>query len=189
MATYFITETYIKTNSPITENMDPKDLYPHIESAQSMYMKNILGSDFYNDIYTKYVAQTLNANEEILVLTYMKPAILWRAIALALPWIQFNLRNKGLMVNSDDNATPAGTAELKFMMATVNGRADFQEEELRKYLCENGELYSAYQSQTGLTKPDTSSNWDHGFIFDKNSYKDRDSGYGYFGACGCGCYD
>lgn len=160
----FITETYIKTNSPITSNVDPKDLNSHILAAQNLYMKNILGSEFFDDLMTKYQAQTLSADEITLVQDYIQPAILWRGITIALPWLHTQLRNKGLMNNSDDNATQADQSMLNFLRNEAKNRAEYQEEELRKYLCKYNNLYPLYRTQDGLTKPDSSSNWDSGLL-------------------------
>tara|TARA_R110000851_G_scaffold133851_1_gene268865 strand:- start:212 stop:715 length:504 start_codon:yes stop_codon:yes gene_type:complete len=161
---YFITEDFIKNNSPVTSNIDPKDLFPHVQSAQQLFLQVILGSEFYIDLLTKFEAQTLSADEITLVENYIKPATLWRSLVLSLPWIHYNLRNKGFMQNTDDNATSAGFNELKFMLNETKNRAEFTENQLTKYLCENSSLFPLYTTQDGLIDPDTSTNWDSGLV-------------------------
>lgn len=154
----------MKNNSPVTSNIDPKDLFPHVQSAQQLYLQVILGSEFYENLLTKFKNQTLSADEITLVEDYIKPALMWRTISLALPWISFNLRNKGLMKNTDDYATGADFSELKFMLNESKNRAEFQENELNRYLCKYSALYPIYTTQNGLIDPDTSTNWDSGLI-------------------------
>lgn len=147
--TQLISENYIKNNSPVTTNVDPKDLFPHVISAQQMYLRVFLGAEFMEDLQVKYANQTLNADEIELVQNYIQPYLLYKALQLALPFMQYNLRNKGLMVNSDDSATPAGFPEFKYMLNEVKGRSDTNELLLRKYLETDGKKYPLYK-QSGL---------------------------------------
>lgn len=165
MAIYFITENYIKENSPVTAAVNMKDLFPHILAAQELYIQNIMGSQFYEDILIKFSAQTLTNFETTLVQDYVKPAVLWRTIALALPWLQFNLRAKGVLTNTDDNANPVSTSDLKFLMNEASNRAEFQENLLVKYLCKEGNNFPTYNTQNGLTKPDKGNQFRGGIIF------------------------
>jgi len=160
--TNFISETYIKNNSPVTYNIDSKDLYSHVDTAEQVHIQSILGSEFYDDLKTKYEAQTLSTDESTLVQYWIKPADLWRSLALALPWIHYNLRNKGFMDNTDDNASHTGFSEFKFMLNETTNRAEFLENQLIKYLCENSSLFSLYTSQDGLTPPNSENRFDSG---------------------------
>ena len=71
---YFITETYLKTNTPITANVDVTDVTPYIATQAQLRVMPILGTTFYNYLLTKYNAQTLTNDEEALV-AYIQPVI------------------------------------------------------------------------------------------------------------------
>lgn len=165
MATYFITEEYIKKNSPVTQAVNMKDLFPHIIAAQELYVQNIMGSEFYEDILEKFENQTLSPEETTLVQDYIKPAVMWRTVSLALPWLQFNLRAKGVLTNTDDNAFATSTLDLKYLRNEASNRAEFQENLLVKYLCKENNLYPLYSQQNGLTKPDKGPQFNGGIIF------------------------
>ena len=75
---YFITETYLKTNTPITANVDVTDVTPYIATQAQLRVMPILGTTFYNYLLTKYNAQTLTNVEEALV-AYIQPVIAWRS--------------------------------------------------------------------------------------------------------------
>lgn len=160
----FITETYLKEKSPITTNVDPKDLYPHIDSAEKLFTRVILGSSFYDYLIDKFESQTLNSDETELVQNYVKPAVMWRTLVLALPWINYNLRNKGIMQNTDDNANTTDFGIYRYMQNEAKNRAEQSENELQKYLCKNASDFPQYQNQDGLTPPNKSTNWDSGLI-------------------------
>jgi len=63
MAVLFISETYVKNNSVIDENVDVRLILPSIRDAQELRMHPILGTPFYNDLRDKIAAGTLNADE------------------------------------------------------------------------------------------------------------------------------
>lgn len=166
MATYFITEQYVKDNSPVTNNVDPKLIYPHIDGAEKLWIRAVLGSDFYDYLKAAFDAQTLNADELELLVYWIKPAELWRAIAMALPWMQWSLRNKGLQTQNDDYSASAGTSETKYMINEATNRAEFYEDQLKRYLCKNNSLFPQYINQSdAINQPDTSTSWDSGLLF------------------------
>jgi len=162
----FISENYIKENSPVTENVDPKDLYPHIVTAEETYLVSILGSDFYSHLIDAFNDEALTDDEETLVLNYLKPTVLWRSITLALPWIHFNLRNKGVVQNTDEAATSADFNSFKFIRQEATSRAEREETLLKTYLTKNTELYPEYEDQDdSLEPPSSANNLDSGLIF------------------------
>lgn len=142
--TKLISETYIKENSPVTDNVDPKDLSSHVFAAQNNFLRPLLGEEFYQGILTRFANQSLTPAEVTLMTNYIQPGLLWRTIANALPWIQYNLRNKGLMINTDDAAGAAGFSEVKFMLNEAAGRAKVYENQMVKYLCDNSKDFPDY---------------------------------------------
>jgi len=73
---YFITETYLKTNTPITANVDVTDVTPYIATQSALRIQPILGTTFYNHMLTDYNAQTLTPDEIDLVES-IQPVIAW----------------------------------------------------------------------------------------------------------------
>jgi hypothetical protein len=60
---YFITETYLKVNTPITANVDVTDVTPYIATQAALRVQPILGTTFNNYMLTQYNAQALNPDE------------------------------------------------------------------------------------------------------------------------------
>jgi hypothetical protein len=162
----FVSEQYMRDNLPISKNLDTKDIKPNIQSSQELYTQDILGSDFYEDLQTKFSAQTLNNEEIVLVQEYIKPAIAYRALGMALPFLAFNIKNKGPQQQSDDFSTSAPGNELRFLISNVENRAEFYENRLVKYLCKNGNLFPLYKSQSdAIIQPNNKNGWENGLIF------------------------
>ena len=100
---YFVTESYLKTNTPITKNVDVTDVAPYIRPASDMRLQAILGSYFYTYLLAKYNAQTLTNDEETLV-EKIKPCVAWRAAEQAVFGLSYQLKNKGIQqLNSSNN--------------------------------------------------------------------------------------
>ena len=71
---YFITENYLKTNTPITANVDVTDVFPYVATQAQLRVMPILGTVFYNHLLEAYNDQTLTPEEEQLV-AFIQPVI------------------------------------------------------------------------------------------------------------------
>ena len=164
---YLISQAYIRENSPVTENVQEKDLFPHVIAAQSNYTQKLLGSNFYDEILLSFSAQTLNPDEIALVENYIKPQVMWRTVSLALPWMANNLRGKGVLRNTDENAVVSSFQELNYLRNEAQNRAEFQEQLLFDYLAKNVELFPGYKTQIDplIDKSEDNNQYDNGIIF------------------------
>lgn len=142
---YFCTENYIKTNGIITSNVDVTQFSPLVNFASKAYLKPLLGTVFFNDLLAKYNDKTLSPDEEILV-GYMQPCILWRVCAQAGTTLSLQLTNKGYIKQSDDNGSPADLSEISYMYSHYISEAILFEDELKKYLTDNKNLYPVFMS-------------------------------------------
>lgn len=144
MATvYFITENFIKANGIITQNVDVKDFSPLIQFAAKAFVKKQIGSYFFDDLLTKYNNQTLSADETLLV-EKMKYPILWRASAQAVITLTYQLKNKGLQKQDDDNSQAVELKEATFMYDNYIQQAILFEKELKDYLVANKDEFPVY---------------------------------------------
>ena len=145
MATYFITENYLKTNTPITKNVDSTDVSPYIRPAAEMRLKPILGSYFYDYLLAKYNAQTLTANETILV-EKMQPVVAWRAAEHAVFGLSYQLKNKGVQQQFGDYSSNVSQSEVAFVMDHYGQMAAFYEKRLISYILDNKDLFAEFTS-------------------------------------------
>ena len=142
---YFITENYIKVNTPLTANINITEILPLIRSASDMWTQSTLGTYFYNDLLVKYNAQTLNPDEETLV-ALMQPSIAWRAAADAVIELSFQLKNKGIQTQSGDNSATGESKMVQFMNRHYAQKAEFYEQKMWEYLVKNRNLYPEFTS-------------------------------------------
>lgn len=143
---YFITEQFIKNKSMVTSNVDVKDFSPMVEMASKAYVKPMIGSYFFNDLLTKYNDQTLTVDEEMVV-EKIQYAILWRVCADATLTLTYQLKNKGLVKQNDDNATSVELNEVTFMYNNYIQNAEYFQSELKKYLIATKDLYPIFMDK------------------------------------------
>jgi hypothetical protein len=143
---YFITENFLKEKTPITRNIEASDITPFVYTASDMYIKDILGSYFYDDILNKYNAQTLSVNETVLV-SLIQPTVAWYAASFAVKGVHYSLRNKGIQLQDGENSTAASQDEVVMTSKDYSQTGDFYAERLRKYLVLNKDLFSVFTNK------------------------------------------
>jgi hypothetical protein len=143
---YFITETYLKTNTPITANVDVTDVTPYIKTQADLRVQPILGSVFYNYLLAEYNAQTLSPDEETLV-GFIQPVVAWRSAEDAIFGLTYQLKNKGLQTQFGDNSGSVSRAEVAFGMEHYAQKASFFEQRLIRYLLANKNSFPLFISQ------------------------------------------
>ena len=142
---YFVTETYLKNNTPITKNVDVKDVTPYIRPASDMRVQSILGTYFYEYLLTQYNAQNLSQDETSLV-EKIQPVVAWRAAENAVFGLSYQLKNKGVQVQFGDYSQNVSQGEIAFVMDHYGQMAAFFEKRLINYLLENKDLFAEFTS-------------------------------------------
>lgn len=146
---YFITETYLKVNTPITANVDVTDVTPYVATQSALRIQPILGSTFYNHLLAAYNAQTLNPDEVDLV-EFIQPIIAWRSAEDAVFGLTYQLKNKGLQTQSGEFSASVSRSEVAFGMEHYAQKASFFEQRLIRWLLTNKALFPIFISATNL---------------------------------------
>jgi|SRR5690606_2705080 len=142
---HFVTDNYLKSKTPITQNVDSKEIVVFVEPAALSWMRFILGGYFYNDLLVKYNNQTLSVDETALV-QKMQPAIAWRAAYDCVIGMTYQLKNKGLQKQNGDNSESVELTEAQFVARHYEQKAEFFESIVRSYLKANKALFPVYTS-------------------------------------------
>jgi len=142
---YFVTENYIKTNTPITKNVDVTDVTPWLKTVSDQRVQPILGTYFYNDILTKYNAQTLSADETTLV-EYIQPIVAWFGASAAAFGLSYQIKNKGIQQQFGDFSQQVTFSEVTFTMEHLEQIGFFYIRRLEFYLTENKALFANFTS-------------------------------------------
>jgi hypothetical protein len=170
----FVTETEIKEKSPISNNTDIKLISDSVEYAQDAYIQDVLGTNLYNDIQTKFSAGTLSTIEQQLV-DLIKPALIYRSIEQALPFMQSQIVNKGIVHKNSEFSQQADISYMRYLREELKGRTQFLTERIIKFLCNNKTSFPLYVADNDDINPTSKNGY-----YDCDLYLDSNNG------CSCG---
>ena len=150
----FIDDQYLKDYTPIGQNIDPLQVYPFVETAQDMYIQDLLGTPLYMDLtYKLYMGITFSQIEWTLVELCSK-ALAYYTVYLAVPHLAIKIRNVGVARATSDNTQPSTMEEMRYIRNEVKDMAEFWAERTVIYLNNYASLYPLYR--TSGSHPDMS---------------------------------
>lgn len=151
MFVQFISESYLKENTVIDDNVDMKLLNPTLRMVQERYVLPILGTALYNKLTTDISGSTLSGSYKTLMDDYILPTMTWYVMVESPIPLGFRFMNKGVMRKNSENSQPADISDLQFNMDKAKDNAEYYSMRLYKYLNANTSTFTQY------TSPGTSS--------------------------------
>lgn len=175
----FVSEDYLKSTLPISKNLDISEVLPFLEDAELLNIREIIGKPLYDDIKSKYIAQTLS-DDEIIMVSLIKKAITWRASEQSLPFLNVKIKAKGPVKMKGEWEEAASLSDVKYLREELRNKADYYEERLLEYICRNSSkfpLYSSSDTETNII-PQQETRFDSDIFFD-DDYELRSNRYIY----------
>lgn len=145
----FISETFLKQNTQVSDNVDVKYVREAILWAQDSEIQPTLGSTLYNKIKTDIEASSLTGVYKTLVDDYIQITLKHYVTAECLQMAHFKITNKGLQIQDSEQSSPASTSSIDRLVEKEINKADWYRQRLIDYLCENSSSYPEY------TNPDS----------------------------------
>lgn len=156
ITTQFITENQLKTVfTSIQTNVDPAILVPYITMSQQVHIEHRIGKALSDALKSEIEANTLTGNYKVLVEEYIAPALAYWTFYDAIPFLHMRIANKGIMLKTSDNSTNASLEELTWMRGSIRDSAEFFENRMINYLCDNKTLFPLYSPDTLKINTDT----------------------------------
>lgn len=131
----WIDQFFLKKITPISTNVDVNEVASHIETAELINTREVLGKNLYDDLTTKIVAGTLSTIEAELV-EIMKQALAYRSCEIAIPFLGIKIRSKGVVRLNDEFATSASLEDMKYLRSELSKRAEYFETRAKDFLCQ-----------------------------------------------------
>jgi len=166
MEQLFIDEEYVKKYTPIGRLVQWTEIEPTAMIVQRSTFQDILGTNFYFYLVDAYVNNTLNVDEDTL-LDYIRPALAYRTAEKTLPFINYQIKNKGVVSQRGDYSDPAELEVIRYLRTELTGSADFHEKRLIEYLCVNSRLFPEYHRNNNdyMIPTKKSDRYDSGLAF------------------------
>lgn len=145
----FLSEQFIKDNSFVSDNVDPKQLLPTLKAVQDIQIHPMLGTALYNklqDLVKNEGTTPIPADYKTLLDDYLADSLLWYTLAdLPVP-LQFKMVNKGIVTRSGDAMQVASTTDRKELVDYCQNKAQWYSQRVIDYLRANSSKYPEYKS-------------------------------------------
>ena len=161
----FISETKLKDNTPITDNVDSSELRFAIQQAQAIQLQESLGTNLYEYLLQVVDDNTINTDGALyrykaLLDNFIQPTLIAWSYYLALDnfWVKF--MNIGLVQNRNEQGSPVDLKTLQYLKNNAKNQAEFQDNLLRRHLLFRSGWYPQYFSgnlNDGQLPPETDS--------------------------------
>ena len=161
----FISETKLKDNTPITDNVDSSELRFAIQQAQAIQLQESLGTNLYEYLLQVVDDNTINTDAALyrykaLLDNFIQPTLIAWSYYLALDnfWVKF--MNIGLVQNRNEQGSPVDLKTLQYLKNNAKNQAEFQDNLLRRHLLFRSGWYPQYFSgnlNDGQLPPETDS--------------------------------
>jgi hypothetical protein len=168
----WINNSFLKSVTPLSNNIDVNEISSHIETAQLINIREILGKLLYDDLNTKILANTLDSQETELY-DILKYAIAYRASEIAIPFLSIKLRSKGAVRLQDETAQPASLEELKYLRHELKNKAEYFEQRSKDFLYQYSPdfpLWLSYSAGQQQIYPNTDTSYDSDIYLDEEEY-------------------
>ena len=142
-----ITANEVISKAFIHSNIDPSLIKAEfVEVCQVENIEPILGKDLYNEIVTQNNSNTLSANNQTLLNSYIKPALAFFVARDILLHLAIRVTNKGVMINNGTESSPASREDRALLIERYKEQAESMSGKIFKYLEDNQTLYPLYFS-------------------------------------------
>lgn len=142
---FFISETYLKENSPLASHTDAAELYPFMKAAEDTYIQEAIGTRLFDRLVASLNASPRNTTDnEKNLLFKIREALKWYICYDALPFLHIKIRNIGVVKQTGDNLESADRADVSYLRKACKDKGDFYMRIMQKWLCENSNLFPEY---------------------------------------------
>lgn len=161
----FVSETYLKTITPLAGNIDIDELKPFIIETQNNRVRELLGKKFYDYLMTKTQA-TLSADETALC-EFIKPFLAWYIVYDALPGIHFKIKPKGVLGGVGETVERGTRGDVQWLMEIYQNKAEGYGQQLQDYLWVNRNLFPDYIHPDNYHRPYKGTTYQADIAFDE----------------------
>lgn len=148
---------------------------PYLEVAELKMLKPFLGKDFYAEIKTQYLADSLSTDNAYLVTNYLKKAVAWATLLKALPFLNIDISNSGLQRNNTDFSTQGSAAERADLSTEALGNAQMYFDEAKEYIEYEQTANDKFPLYSGSENVDNNTSIIGGIVLDVDDDDDKNN--------------
>ena len=122
MRNFYISETQLKENTIIDENVDVKVIADTIDLCQDKYITPLIGTALDNELQTQVGANTVTSDNTTL-LVYIQNALKYWVLYEGVDIFTYKFRNKSVMKMNSENSNSIDTEEIRRLMEIIRSGA------------------------------------------------------------------
>ena len=148
----FINRNDIIKNTPLQGAIDADALLPFVKTAQTKYLKNLLGTVLYEYLQAQIVAgtvSTLNAYYQDLLDEQIKNTLIWYACVEYIPFSSVQFKSNGAVKQQSEQGVAPTKSEIDYLLAKALGNADYYALRLQNYLISYSQFIPQYLQSVG----------------------------------------
>lgn len=137
--------SYFSAYSPVPTNYNWDDIRPFVSIAEEVWVVDILGRKLYNELLEQVQNNNLTGENSTLLLKiypYLSMAIVFESM----PFLAYNITEKGVTKGKSDNSEPISNSELINMQNHIRTQLEVLKRMLKNFLNENSDCYPLFKS-------------------------------------------
>lgn len=143
---YLISEDILKTETILNDNVGAEYFSQAIETAQEIYLQQLIGTSLLNDLCSKVRDNNLRDEDKILLDEYIIPYLKFKVLCEVTLPIAFKYRNAGVVQTNNEYVYNSGMKDAQQLATYYDQRANFFAIRLTDYLCANSTKFPAYRN-------------------------------------------
>lgn len=154
----------LKKLSLIHGNVDPERLRKLVNRSKDIYLKPILGVDFYNHLNT---TATPTGDEQTLIDEYILPYVTTSTEIMSAVHFNWETTNKGVIKNNDQYGSSTNWGDNNVYVNDLKKQAQVYKDTLVKYLQDNESLFTLYKNACDKEVKSNSMSTQMGFVVNR----------------------
>jgi hypothetical protein len=133
----FISRNDIIKNSPLQGAIDADALLPFVKTAQTKYLKNLLGTILYDYLQAQIQANTvgnLSAYYQDLLDDYIKNTLIWYSCVEYIPFSSIQFKSNGAVKQQSEQGVSPSKTDVDFLLQKAQENGDYYALRLQNYL-------------------------------------------------------
>lgn len=145
---FLISEDILKSETILNDNVGAEYFGQAIETAQEIYLQQLIGTSLLNDLCEKVRDEKLTADDKVLLDDYIIPFLKFKILCEVTIPIAFKYRNAGVVQTNNEFVYNTGMKDAQQLAAYYDQRASFFAIRLTSWLCANSAKFPAYHNTT-----------------------------------------
>lgn len=140
-----ITYAELYANTSVINNIDESLLTNHIQAAQDIELRNLLGQKLVEKLETDYSGGSISSYYATLRSDYVVKVLSNYAAAYALPFLGFKIAKGGVYsIDDGERTTPATASDVRYLASQFRDTAQYYGDRMLDYIIANSSQFPEY---------------------------------------------